>query len=271
MTLFRLLFVWSVELVLPFCEAMSKTLWNAASINLWVGLFAVAGVAHFVATLLHGSRDVVGHLFVFVDDVATAVINVANTVVKVASTVGKGAKDFFTGHWSRLGHEKETATGVSLHKPPIIDQLASLKEDSPSSFSTSVGRFLLYVSSSSSPSMEETCAKLRYYESISLTRWTVARPASTVLPGLCDYGGDDDRHYTTIDLIFRDLPVILEWIGTTGVFLYLLLVTCRPMLWWAVRTLMRAITKSAKETFCFILHRVKNECHRNRSKDVNAL
>ena len=126
---------------------------------------------------------IIGTMAGFADDVVDALFDVINAVANTASKIGHGAKDFFTGHFSRLSHEGDYATHVHLTVPPVLSQLARLKSHIKHGGKSSIGRALAEMIQLMTS--RNTCHTLGYFRTISLSRWIVNGLVDAVVPGLC--------------------------------------------------------------------------------------
>lgn len=242
------------RLLFSFVDALARCVWNAASMTLWIAVVTTYAVTHFLASFLTRCGRVVGKIFSFVDDVVSAVLNVTRVVVEVVQKIGSAVDDFFSGRWDELGHE--SAKGApTLRTPVVLHRLAGLADlddraRGSTSFLTALGRLVRLASDDGDDDDDRDrdggyCGFWRYARSIDLTRWVIADPLSAIFPGLCD----ESRGIDGVDFVFRDLPVILRWIGTVGVALFLALVTFRPLTLWAIRLVSEASVETVTWTF----------------------
>ena len=208
--------------------------------TLWIALVAAYVVTHFLATFLIRCGRVLGKIFSFVDDVVSAILDVTRVVVEVIQKIGSAVDDFFSGRWDELGHESAGSV-PTLRTPVVLRRLAALadvddRDLESTAFLTALGRLVRLLSDDDDDDDDDHrgggyCGFWRYASTIDLTRWVVAEPLSAIFPGLCD----GSRAVDGVHFVFRDLPVVLRWIGTAGLALFLALVTFRPLTVWAIR------------------------------------
>ena len=206
--------------------SIGKTLLNLASPNLWLTIFYVVIVTQLARVILSGVGVIIGESAAFFYRVVDVVFALVNTVANDLSKFGHGAKDFFTGHFSRLSHEGDYATRVHLKVPPILSQLAQLATDIEHSDQMSMGRALSVMLQTLAGI--KICPALAYFRTISLTRWTINGLVDVLTPGLCE--DDLSKPVLILMFIFDALPVMLGWIGTSGVMLWLVVVEGWPMI-----------------------------------------
>lgn len=205
--------------------SIGETLLNLASPNLWLAIFYVVIVTQLARVILSGVGLIIGETAEFFYRVVDVVFDLVNTVANDLSKFGHGAKDFFTGHFSRLSHEGDYATRVHLKVPPILSQLAQLATDIEHDGRMSMGRALSLMLQTLAGI--KICPALAYFRTISLTRWTINGLVDALTPGLCE--NDVSRPVLIVMFIFDALPAILGWIGTSGVMLWLVVVEGWPI------------------------------------------
>ena len=258
----------AARLVFSFCEAVAKTAWRLASPSLWLGLAIAYAVTHLTAALLTGCGHALNGIVLFLDDLVSVVLSVINVVAEVVSKAGNFMEDLVTLHWDRLGHEGGGGGGggPAIRKPMIFEALARATSDGggdgsgrDEAFIPALGRSIRLWSEGGN----SYCSFLDYCESISLTRWTVARPLTGIFPGLCD---DDEEAalVATLSFVFEDFPILLRWIGTTGVVLFLALVTCHPLTVWLVGRAVSILKAAAKATLRVIWKKIVRRTARRR-------
>ena len=233
--------------------SIGETLLNLASPNLWIAIFYVVIVTHLARVILSGVGLIIGETAAFFYHVVDVVFDLVNTVANGFSKVGHGAKDFFTGHFSRLSHEGDYATRVHLKVPPILSQLAQLATDIERGDQMSMGRALFLMLQTLAGI--KICPALAYFRTISLTRWTISGLVDALTPGLCE--NDLSRPVLIVMFIFDALPVILGWIGTTGVILWLVVVKGWPVIRCSIKIfyhVIRFIWTEIRKLFASIGH-----------------
>ena len=206
--------------------SIGETLLNLASPNLWLAIFYVVLVTHLARVILSGVGLIIGESAAFFYRIVDVVFDLVNTVANDFSKFGHGAKDFFTGHFSRLSHEGDYATRVHLKVPPILSLLAQLATDIKHGDQMSMGRALSLMLQTLAGI--KICPTLAYFRTISLTRWTINGLVDALTPSLCE--NDLSRPVLIVMFIFDALPVMLGWIGTYGVILWLVVVEGWPMI-----------------------------------------
>lgn len=226
--------------------SIGETILNLASPNLWLAIFYVVIVTHLARVILFGVGLIIGQTAAFFYRVVDVVFDLVNTVANDFSKFGHGAKDFFTGHFSRLSHEGDYATRVHLKVPPILSQLAQLATDIEHGDQMPMGRALSVMLQTLTGI--KICPALAYFRTISLTRWTINGLVDALTPGLCE--SDLSRPVLIVMFIFDALPVMLGWIGTSGVILWLVVVEGWPMI--------RCSIKIFYHVMCFIRTEIRN-------------
>lgn len=217
--------------------SIGETLLNLASPSLWLAIFYVVVVTQLARVILFGVGLIIGETAAFFYRVVDVVFDLVNTVANDFSKFGHGAKDFFTGHFSRLSHEGDYATLVHLKVPPVLSQLAQLATDIEHADQMSMGRaFSIMLQTLAGIKI---CPALAYFRTISLTRWTINGLVDALTPGLCE--NDVSRPVLIVMFIFDALPVMLGWIGTSGVILWLVLVEGWPMIRWSIEIVYHVI------------------------------
>ena len=186
----------------------------------------VVVVTRLLQVLLFGVGLIIGETAGFLYRVVDVVFDLVNTVANDFSKAGHGAKDFFTGHFSRLSHEGDYATRVHLKVPPILSQLAQLATDVKHGGNMPMRRALVVMLQMSTGI--KMCRALAYFRSISLTRWIVGGLVDALAPDLCE--NDLSQAILIVIFIFDALPVILGWIGSTGIILWLIFIDGWPLI-----------------------------------------
>lgn len=223
--------------------AIGKVILNLASWKLWLGIGFVVVVTHLLQVVMFHVGLIISEMAGFGRDVVDAVFDVINTVANAFSKTSHGAEDFFTGHFSRLSHEGDYATRVHLKVPEVLSEMARLKTDiqylggMPIKNALSVMLRLM--------ARQRICPTLDYFRTISLSRWIINGLADAVVPGLCE--SQMPRFVLIIVFLFDGLPVILGWIGTTGVVLWLVFIEGWPLIRCSIKIVFEVIWFIAME------------------------
>ena len=213
--------------------ALGKVLYNLFSARLWIAIAVVIVVTNLLKTLLLHVGLVIGDVAEFINEIVAVVFEVVNAVANEASKVGHGFKDFFTGHFKRLSHEGDYATRTHLTVPPILSQLASLKDHIDDTKESPVGQALAELIRLLA--RVRVCPSLAYFRTISLSRWIINGLVDALLPGLCE--NKVSRVIQVMLFLFDGLPRLLGWIGSTGVLLWLILIEGWPLIEWGLLVL----------------------------------
>lgn len=220
--------------------SIGETIVNLSSPNLWLTIVYVVVVTQLLRVILFGVGLIIGETAGFFYHVVDVVFDLVNTVANDFSKAGHGIKDFFTGHFSRLSHEGDYATRVHLKVPPVLSQLAQLATDIKHGGKMPEGRALSIMLQM--VAARKICPALAYFRTISLTRWIINGLVDAFLPELCKK--DLSQPVLIVMFIFDALPIILGWIGTTGVILWLVVIKGWPLI--------RCNIKIVFDVLCFV-------------------
>ena len=119
-----------------------------------------------------------------------------------------------------MSHEGDYITRVHLTVPPVLSQLARLKEDIKNAKGSPVGQSLVQVIQLAG--QVKACPALEYFRTISLSRWIINGLVDALLPELCT--DETSEGVQVILFLFDGLPKLLGWIGTTGIVLWLVFI-----------------------------------------------
>ena len=219
--------------------------YNLFSVRLWLAIGIVFVVTQLSKTLLLGVGLAIGNVAEFSQEVVTVVHKVVNAIANGALKMAHGAEDFFTFHWNRLSHEGDYITRVHLTVPPVLSQLARLKDDIKNVKGSPVGQSLVQVIQLIG--QVKTCPTLDYFRTISLSRWIINGLVDALLPELCT--DETSEGVQVILFLFDGLPKLLGWIGTTGIVLWLVFIEGWPLIWWGV-----TVTFKMMVFFCNKIH-----------------
>ena len=213
--------------------ALGKVLYNLFSARLWIAIAVVIVVTNLLKTLLLHVGLVIGDVAEFINEIVAVVFEVVNAVANEASKIGHGFKDFVTGHFNRLSHEGDYATRTHLTVPPILSQLATLKDHIDDTKESPIGQALTELIRLLA--RVRVCPSLAYFRTISLSRWIINGLVDALLPGLCE--NKVSRTIQVMLFLFDGLPKLLGWIGSTGVLLWLILIEGWPLIEWGLLVL----------------------------------
>lgn len=235
--------------------AIAETIANLSSPNLWFTIAVVAIITRLLREVLFGVGLIIGETASFLKHQIEIVLDLVNTVANGFSKAEHGAKDFFTGHFSRLSHEGDYATRVHLEVPPIFSQLARLATDIKHGDMPTRDALTVMLQMASGTKI---CPALSYFRTISLTRWIINGLVDALAPDLCQ------KNYPMpiliVLFIFDASPAILGWIGSTGIILWLVLIDGWPLIRCAIVIVFDLVRfallelRNYTKSFCYYLH-----------------